>query len=107
MNIDEAIKNVTQAEGVTAPAFLSSMALLSEPDNDDRVPFSTLLAALRCSRQFGDNLTPMKELAVLTLYRRTGRPRQPNHEPYQDFITDEEDWVVYLKEKGLIQQENA
>ena len=101
--IDEAIKTVSQPSGVTAGAFLRSIAFLSEPENDDRVPVSLFLTALQCAAQFGDNITPMRELVALALYRRTGRPRKTGHEPYEDFITDSANWSQYLKENGDIQ----
>lgn len=101
--MDDAIRIVSQREGASMGAFLRSIALLAEPESDSVVPLSVIMTALRNSLQFGDNITPMRELAVLALYRRTGRPRKPGHVAYEDFIVDPDDWEKYLTEQGIIQ----
>jgi hypothetical protein len=104
MNTDEAIRIVETKTGAPAFGFLRAIAFLGEPENDETVSIQTLLTALYNSEQFGKNITPMRELAVSTLYRRTKRPRKSNHQPYEDFIADPDNWNAYLKKRKLIEQ---
>ena len=46
-------------------------------------------------------LHPIEGSYRIALYRRTGRSRKANHAPYEEVITDENDWNQYLRKEGF------
>jgi hypothetical protein len=99
MDLEEA-KRVIHCE-LDAPLgrLFWATSVVTAPENDGH---ASLLDLVNCLRR-GDTFrrrTEMHELAALALYRRTGRKRAVL--TYQDFITDADNWLVYLKKHGLV-----
>jgi len=102
MTLEEA-KNVITREPDAPIGLLSHAAgVICAKENASQVSLLDLVECLkRNNLQFG-KVTYVSEIAALTLYYRTGRKRKKNHAPYEDFITDAEDWFQYLRERSQV-----
>jgi hypothetical protein len=101
MDLTEA-KNIILNERDAPIGRLSlAAAVVAAPENAGKVTFFDLVDCLKRGNEF-KRITTIDELAALALYTRTGRPRQPNHQPYEDFDTNAENWLDYLRKNRFI-----
>ena len=102
MNLNEA-KDVIMNEQDTRRVFrfVRAAAVLCAPENANQVSLSELLACMKRGNE-SKTMVTISEYAALALYFRTGRPRRPSSNPYEDFITDEQNWREYLTKHQLI-----
>jgi hypothetical protein len=102
MNLDEA-KSIVLHEADERRVFrcIQAAAVLCAPENADTVSLADLL---KCMKR-GNNSRKLKQLseyAAIALYSRTGREKRQNVNPYDDLITDADDWHCYLKERRFV-----
>lgn len=101
MNLQEARRVVSDEDNASLGRLLRAAWELCNPENESQVSIHDLLACLKR----GSARTETKqvaEIAALSLYMRTRRPRKENHRAYEDFVTDFRDWEDYLREHKLI-----
>ena len=102
MNLEEARDIIMKEEDDRRVfRFVRAAAVLCAPENYDRVSLTELIACMKRGNK-SKKLGLISEYAACALYTRTGRVRRPSNNPYEDFITDAQDWHDYLKEHQLI-----
>jgi len=75
--------------------------ILTQPENDSQTSLADFLKCLERSTTLPGRINTVTEFAVLGLYRKSKRKRE-SRVPYEDFITDIQDWKKYLQENKLI-----
>jgi len=80
---------------------IRAAATICSPENADKVPIKELLQCLKRGNERREYKL-VAEYAAMALYRRTNRYRKPEALPYEDFITDADDWLSYLKQHQFI-----
>ena len=96
MDLEQA-KAIIKSEREAPIGRLSFAAgVLCSPENADKV---SLLELIECLKRGNERkrLSLVNEYAALALYARTKRKRRKGHLPYEDFVTDTDDWLNYLK----------
>jgi hypothetical protein len=101
MTIREALSVINDELEVPIGRLVIASGVLAESDGEHDVSLSDLLQCLRIAARF-KSINAAQELAALALYRRTKRPRQQGHAPYEDFDIDPASWESYLKEHQLL-----
>ena len=101
MTIDEAREVVMGDKTVSAGRLMRATWELCNPDNQDSVSVGDVLTCLIRGQKCTET-TQILEIAALTLYSRTGRPRKQGRQPYEDFVTDPDDWRQYLVQHKFI-----
>ena len=95
MNIEEA-RDIIMNERDNKLVFrlVRATTVLASPENDDQVSLAELIQCLKRGNE-AKGLALISEYAALALYRRTKRERLGDV-PYEDFVTDADDWLNYL-----------
>jgi hypothetical protein len=101
MNVETAKKIVFDERAAPFGQIALAACVLSSADHDTEVSLTDLVQCLKRGNSF-ERITAIDEVAALALYRRTRRRRKLGYLPYEDFITDAQDWLAYLKKRKLI-----
>jgi hypothetical protein len=100
MNLDEAKRVLLGERGAPLGRLVMAAGVLCAPENSSQVSLLELIECLRRGNDLG-RITPVNEYAALALYYRTGRKRREGHGLYEDFVTDNDDWLHYLQQHGI------
>ena|SRR5258706_14113991 len=101
MNLEEAKHVILSERDGRAFRSIQAASIICSNENTGSVSIGDLISCLKRGNDSPD-LALVGEYAALALYRRTGRPRKTGHLPYEDFVTDANDWSDYLNGHGLL-----
>jgi hypothetical protein len=101
MNLEQAKNIITHEQNPPFGRLGFAAAILCSLENADNVALSELIECLKRGNQLG-SINLVNEVAALALYTRTKRKRHEGVLPYENFVTDTDDWLCYLKENRFM-----
>jgi len=96
MNLDEARNVIRNESDAPIGRLWHATVSICSVENENHVSLEEIIACLKRSNQF-NRVTLVDEIAVSALYARTGRERKNGHAAYEDFVTNAEDWLSYIR----------